>query len=237
MVWESFVLRVAAAMLLGAAIGIERQYRHGMAGLRTNALVATGAALFVLVSNYTGDNAASAGRMAGQVVSGIGFLGAGVIMREGLNVRGLNTAATLWCSAAVGVLTGLGLLWEASLGAVVVLCANIFLRAVAQRIDRLGIMGGVVERRYAIYITCTLAEEVQVRAFLVHSISEMKFSLRSLLSEDLEEKGFVQVTANLLVPVEKQFRLEKIVSRASLEKGVSAVSWEVINDEEEEDHA
>lgn len=233
MAWESFVWRVIVAMLLGAAIGIERQYRHGMAGLRTNALVATGAALFVLVSNYTGD-IGSAGRMAGQVVSGIGFLGAGVIMREGLNVRGLNTAATLWCSAAVGVLSGLGLLWEASLGAVVILSANTLLRAVAKRIDRLGVMGGVVEQRYAIYITCQLAEEVQVRAFLVHSLSEMKFTLRSLLSEDLDKEGFVQVTANLLVPVDKKFRLEKIVSRASLEKGVSAVSWELINDEEEE---
>ena len=155
-------------------------------------------------------------------------------MREGLNVRGLNTAATLWCSAAVGVLSGLGLLWEASLGAVVILSANTLLRAVANRIDRLGVMGGVAEQRYAIHITCQLAEEVQVRAFLVHSLSDMKFTLRSLLSEDLDKEGFVQVTANLLVPVDKKFRLEKIVSRASLEKGVSAVSWELINDEEEE---
>ena len=82
----------------------------------------------------------------------------------------------------------------------------------AKRIDRLGVMGGVAEQRYAIHITCQLAEEVQVRAFLVHSLSDMKFTLRSLLSEDLDKEGFVQVTANLLVPVDKKFRLEKIVS-------------------------
>ena len=87
MVWENFVLRVAVAMLLGAVIGAERQLRQRLAGLRTNALVASGASLFVLVSAYTGD-VSSAGRISGQVVSGIGFLGAGVIMREGLNIRG-----------------------------------------------------------------------------------------------------------------------------------------------------
>ena len=139
MVWENFMLRVTVAMVLGAVIGAERQLRQRMAGLRTNALVASGACLFVLVSAYTGD-ISSAGRISGQVVSGIGFLGAGVIMREGLNVRGLNTAATLWCSAAIGVLSGIGLLVEAAVGTLVILCANILLREAAQRINRLNLV-------------------------------------------------------------------------------------------------
>ena len=99
-----FVVNLLLAMCLGALIGAERQWRQRMAGLRTNALVATGAAVFILSSYATSPD--SPGRIAAQVVSGIGFLGAGVIMREGMNIRGLNTAATLWCSAGIGVLCG-----------------------------------------------------------------------------------------------------------------------------------
>ncbi len=233
MTWESFVLRVTVAMLLGAVIGVERQFRHGMAGLRTNALVASGASLFVLVSFYTGEDYGSAGRIAGQVVSGIGFLGAGVIMREGLNVRGLNTAATLWCSAAVGVLAGMGLLLEASLGVAVILCANILLRDVAQRINRLSIMGHTAEQHYGIYIVCHTDDEVQVRALLLHTLSNMSFSLQSLLSKDLDDNGFLLVSTEVLAQSGQQAQLEKIISRISLEKSVTSIRWELLAEQDE----
>jgi putative Mg2+ transporter-C (MgtC) family protein len=100
-------LRPAAALLLGCAIGFERQWNQKMAGLRTNALVALGASGFVVFSGLVGEGDPT--RIAAQVVTGIGFLGAGVILREGINVHGLNTAATLWCSAMVGTLAGAGL--------------------------------------------------------------------------------------------------------------------------------
>ena len=109
MSFEDAALRLVTALLLGGAIGIERQYRQRAAGLRTNALVALGAATFALIG-FSMAGEASPTRMAAQVVSGIGFLGAGAIMREGLNVKGLNTAATLWCAAAVGVGCGAGVL-------------------------------------------------------------------------------------------------------------------------------
>jgi putative Mg2+ transporter-C (MgtC) family protein len=105
---------------LGTVIGFERQYRARMAGLRTNALVAVGATLFVLLSaNGFSGATADPTRVAAQIVSGIGFLGAGVILRDGLNLRGLNTAATLWCSAAVGALAGAGMFTVALAGTVV----------------------------------------------------------------------------------------------------------------------
>src|SRR4051794_646779 len=102
-----FALRLAVGLSCGALIGIERQWRARMAGLRTNALVAAGATVFVLYSVAVGDSG-SPTRVASYVVSGIGFLGGGVILRDGFNVRGLNTAATLWCSAAVGVMAASG---------------------------------------------------------------------------------------------------------------------------------
>lgn len=232
MEWKVFLLRVAVAMLLGAIIGAERQLRQRLAGLRTNALVASGACLFVVVSAYTGDFS-SAGRIAGQVVSGIGFLGAGVIMREGLNVRGLNTAATLWCSAAIGVLCGLGLVIEAIIGVIVILCANILLREAAQRINRIDAASADTEQHYRIKIVCHAEDEVHVRTLLLHSLSSTSCALQSLLSEDLEKPNNLCVVAELIAKSGTQSQLEQIVSRISLERSVSSVSWKLVAETEE----
>jgi len=120
-------LNLGTAVALGAIIGFERQWRQRLAGLRTNTLVALGAASFVVYENLFSPEA-NITRVAAQVVSGIGFLGAGIIFREGLNVRGLNTAATLWCSAAVGVLAGGGALSYAALAAGMVIVVNLLLQ-------------------------------------------------------------------------------------------------------------
>ena len=89
-----FVFNVGTALLMGVAIGLERQIQQHVAGLRTNALVCVGAALFVSLSRLMGDHD-SPTRIASYIVSGIGFLGGGVILRDGLTVKGMNTAATL----------------------------------------------------------------------------------------------------------------------------------------------
>ena len=124
-----------AAYILGALIGCERQYRQRTAGLRTNVLVAIGAALFVDMAHGLFGNEGAI-RVAAYVVSGVGFLGAGVIIREQGNVRGLNTAATLWGAAAVGACAGANLIAEAVVGTVFVLAANTMLRPVVRRINR-----------------------------------------------------------------------------------------------------
>src|SRR5580692_1349837 len=135
MTWVEFIVRLMLAQLLGATIGVERQRRQRMAGLRTNALVSTGAAMFVMLGSMI-PGESSPTRVVSYVVSGIGFLGGGVILREGFTVRGLNTAATLWCAAAVGCLAGWGFLPQASLGAVAILIANVILRPLALKINR-----------------------------------------------------------------------------------------------------
>lgn len=123
------------AFILGALIGFERQYRQRTAGLRTNVLVALGAAIFVdiAISLHGADGAV---RVIAYVVSGIGFLGAGVIMRQEGNIHGLNTAATLWCSAAVGAAAGADLVLEAILATIFILAANTLLRPIVKVIDR-----------------------------------------------------------------------------------------------------
>jgi putative Mg2+ transporter-C (MgtC) family protein len=156
-------LNLFVAVCLGAAIGLERQWRQRLAGLRTNALVALGAAIFVTYSRVVSDEEGAA-RMAAQVVSGIGFLGAGVIFKEGLNVRGLNTAATLWCSAAVGLLAGEGFALYALLAAVLVIGANTLLRPIVRTINRQPIDSTEEEHHYLISIDCRAARASETSA-------------------------------------------------------------------------
>ncbi|MGX5724922.1 MgtC/SapB family protein [Metapseudomonas otitidis] len=220
--WKVFLLRVAAALVLGALIGAERQLRQRLTGLRTNALVSTGACLFVLMSQGVPGMAGDASRIAAYVISGIGFLGGGVIMRDGLNVRGLNTAATLWCTAAIGVLCSMGLLLEAALGTLAVLCANILLRDIAQRLNHLDTLpGSEVEQRYSVDIVCRAEDEIQVRSLMLHDLEGGSLRLQSLHSQDQATPGRLEVRAELLGKPGTTTQLERLVSRVSLEKGVS----------------
>lgn len=127
MTWIDFAVRLLVGFFLGVGIGIERQWLKSRAVLKTNVLVTLGAAMFVMLSIMT-PNDASPTRVASQVVSGVGFLGGGVILREGASVRGINTAATLWCAAAIGTLVGSGYLVQAYLGTFAVVGANLLLR-------------------------------------------------------------------------------------------------------------
>ena len=134
-------LALATAFALGGAIGLERQFRQRSAGLRTNVLVAVAAAAFVDLGFRVGAADGSV-RVISYVVSGIGFLGAGVIMKDGTEVRGLNTAATLWASAAVGAFAGAGQAGEAVLVAVFVLAGNTLLRPLVDIVNRRPIRPG-----------------------------------------------------------------------------------------------
>jgi putative Mg2+ transporter-C (MgtC) family protein len=130
----SRLLALLAALLFGALIGIERELRRHPAGMHTNALVALGAALYVLAATLVGDPTGPA-RVAGQVITGVGFLCAGVILHEGGSVRGINTAATVWCASAVGVLAGLGLVLWAALATLLVLAGNVVLHICAHALS------------------------------------------------------------------------------------------------------
>lgn len=125
MVITDFIIRILIAALTGAAVGLERQWSNKSAGLRTNTLVSLGACIFVITSVLTTQDIGDPSRVIGQVASGMGFLGAGVIFRHGLNVQGLTTAATLWCSASLGCLAGLGYYLFAAICAVLVIAINL----------------------------------------------------------------------------------------------------------------
>jgi putative Mg2+ transporter-C (MgtC) family protein len=133
--WYEAMLRLALAGVLGGMIGLERELREREAGLRTHLLVAVGAALFTIVGAYGfGGTRTDPTRIAAQVVTGIGFLGAGAIIRQGFSIRGLTTAATLWVVAAVGLAAGAGYYSAAVISTGLVLLALWPLRIVAYRI-------------------------------------------------------------------------------------------------------
>jgi putative Mg2+ transporter-C (MgtC) family protein len=232
MAWPHFVAYLVTALFLGAIIGAERQWHQRIAGLRTNALVSAGAAMFVSISHLVPLSPTSL-QVAAQVVSGIGFLGAGVIMREGLSIRGLNTAATLWCSAAVGALCGFGYVWEAVTGAIGVLGANVLLRPLAKKIDRRPRVATDVETEYVLRLVCRSDDEAKIRILLIQLLHNLPMTLHELSSEDINSTGKVEVRATLVSAERRNAMLEEFVHRLSLECGVSAVSWELVAEEAE----
>ena len=125
MTLTDFTLRLIASIVAGAMVGLEREFNNKSAGFRTNTLVAMGACIYVLINVRLADHGgADPTRIIGQIVTGIGFLGAGVILHHGGNIHGLTTAATIWVSAALGSLAGLGLFMEVLICTVAVLIIN-----------------------------------------------------------------------------------------------------------------
>lgn len=128
-----FILRLLICFLLSFLIGLEREFRGSNAGLRTNIIVCLGSFLFVSASYNSYDDDMM--RIPAQVISGIGFLGAGAIMIQENKIRGLNTAATMWCVAAIGILTGLKLIFEAVAGTIAIIFTNIFIRKIKKMVS------------------------------------------------------------------------------------------------------
>jgi putative Mg2+ transporter-C (MgtC) family protein len=136
MLWEELAVRLGIALLLGGIIGLERQWRSRYVGLRTNTLVTIGSAAMTAFGMMlpTGDPTAIVHIVAG-IIAGVGFLGAGVIIQEGMNVKGFHTAATLWCSVAVGLFAGGGYFSHAVVLAVFITLVNLLLRPVVHYIN------------------------------------------------------------------------------------------------------
>ncbi len=223
-----FGLHLLSAILLGAAVGLERQWRQRMAGTRTNALVSAGAAAFVMCGFLLGDDPSARGRIVSYVVSGVGFLGAGVIFKDSANVRGLNTAATIWCSAAIGALCGLGALNLAVVLAASVLFANMVLRPLAYRLHPVLPEATPAETRYEILLACRLSVAAHIRALLLSTIAQLTLRLQSIHGEQDEDKNEINLRAELTTAGRNNEAVEQVVMRLSMEDEVSSVSWCIV---------
>jgi putative Mg2+ transporter-C (MgtC) family protein len=222
-----FVLRLGAALLLGACVGLERQWRQRMAGTRTNALVSAGASAFVMCAFMVRDPSRSEAQIVSYVVSGVGFLGAGVIFKDAGSVRGLNTAATIWCSAAIGAISGLGHPLNALILAAAVLVTNVVLRPLAYKLYPAQAAGEEQEVTYGFELVCRQEDEAHMRALMLQAMSRSSLTLTALRSEDIEGTPKMKVTAQIKGLGRQDDALEQLVMRLSLEAGVSSVSWTV----------
>jgi len=217
-----FVFRLTVALLCGSLGGFERQLHQGMAGTRTNALVSVGTAAFVMSGLLVDHEPTAAGRIASCIVTGIGFLGAGAIFKEGVNVKGLNTAATVWCSAAIGILAGFGSPHLSILLAIAVIFINWGLRPLSHKIHP---MQPPVDTLYEIHLTCGEFNEEHLRSLLLTTISQSTARLRGMHSVDNPAEGQVQLSAELATEGVQNHEVERIALRLSIEPGISALSW------------
>jgi putative Mg2+ transporter-C (MgtC) family protein len=219
------LLALAVAFSLGTLIGFERQWRQRSAGLRTTTLVATGAAAFADMGlRLRGVEGAT--QIIAYIVSGIGFLGAGVILKDGTNIRGLNTAATLWCSAAVGAFSGSGLLIEAVSLTLFVLAGNTLLRPLVNYINRRPMDERATEALYTIHVTCDREVVSDVRDLLYVRLEAANYPIREIetLSEGDDQ---VELAADLVPTTVEPAELDAVISSLKQSAKIKSATWTV----------
>jgi putative Mg2+ transporter-C (MgtC) family protein len=219
------LVSLGTAFVLGALIGAERQYRQRTAGLRTNVLVAVGASAFVDLAMHL-DGAGGAVRVIAYVVSGIGFLGAGVIMKQGLDVRGLNTAATLWASAAVGSCAGADMAAQAAALTVFVLAGNTLLRPLVNAINRIPLDAQSMEATYEFKLAVTPEALPDMRDLLVERLEKANYPVADVV---VVEHGddLLEIVATLVSTAIHPAELETVVADLERQPGVRHATWEV----------
>jgi putative Mg2+ transporter-C (MgtC) family protein len=233
MLGVELLARVGLATVLGIAIGMERHWRSRMAGLQTMALVSMGSALFIVLGAYTFDNiAVDPTRVAAQIAQGIGFLGAGVIMKQGASISGLNTAATLWATAAVGALAGAWMWREAIAGTLLIIAGNVFLNPLEVRMDSLGSRKGRPgpPTDYLFEVVCTTSAEARIQGMLTDTFTQALFQLRSLQSALMPSGEEVRLHAELSTAVQDDAVLETAVGTLSAEPDVRSARWTTLNE-------
>ena len=229
--WQAFagtayahtLLAYATSFVLGTAIGLERQWRQRSAGLRTNVLVAVAASAFTdLGFRMLGADGGT--RIVAYVVSGIGFLGAGVILKDGTNIRGLNTAATLWSSAAVGALSGSGMTAEAATLCAFVLAGNTLLRPLVDWVNRRPIESGNTEAKYSVHATCAPKDVSSVRDLLDSALERANLPIRAI--EILTDNEQLLELAAVLVPTSAEdSELDSVVAALERSPLVLSATW------------
>ena len=188
--WEAIV-RTIAALVAGGAIGLERSYHGRAAGLRTYALVSFGSALLVAGGQYELFSSRDSGevtRIIQGIVTGIGFLGAGVIVKEGFSVRGLTTAASIWCAAAIGIVLGAGSYWMGFASTIVTLVALTILRRIEDRLPSQTFVHFVVG-----FDRAKPMDEAQLREIVRHSgfhVSDVAYRLDAA-TQSLEYRAVI----------------------------------------------
>ncbi|MCL1950395.1 MAG: MgtC/SapB family protein [Turicibacter sp.] len=224
MAW-SLIINGFIGMIAGVIIGLERQWKKKLAGIRTTALVCYGSSLFVTLSTLFA-NDGSPTRIAAQVVSGIGFLAGGVIIRDGFSVSGINTAATIWGSAAIGAIIGAGFHWEGLLCALMLMFINIFVSALSNRLDNLHFFSDKNLKHHYLSISCPESEEINVRTTILETMNHLKLDFNKIVCGEADETGKVAILLDLEIPeraMHIEYRIKTLMEWLLLEKNIYEV--------------
>lgn len=220
-------INMGFALFMGAIIGSERQIRGRMAGLRTNALVALGSAGFVTFAALFPEDI-NPTRVAAQVVSGIGFLGAGIIFRDGFNIQGINTAATLWCSAAVGMMAGTGHLPYAAVLTGLIVFINLALRPLVRLVNSMTTAKPRRDRLFQVKLRCLGVDEPEMRAHLVATLSGQNLYLHEI--EVTTDADVSEITARVHGEGSAEHDIERAMGQIALETRVMRTEWGIAED-------
>lgn len=225
MTYPDFLLRIGLSLLLGFAIGMERQMTGHIAGIRINVLISMGSCLFLLFPMLYGSGEIF--RIASYIITGVGFLCSGVIFKDQASVRGIHTAATLWCTAAVGILASTGKILFAVSAAGVLIASNLILRPFAYRIHPLT-GSEETEKQYRISVTCREAAENEIRSLLINSNQTKSLYLNNLESGDINGAKVEIYAEYLSYGKPKDHALEAIVRKTLENPAVLSAGWEVL---------
>lgn len=219
--FSEYLTRIGCAFVMGTFIGVERQIRQRNAGLRTNILVSIGAAAFTILSYSMTTGNGDPSRVAAQIVSGIGFLGGGLILKDGLTVRGLNTAATIWCSAACGTLSGVGLYKEAAILVICVLLTHCLFRPLCALLEK----RTAKVYHYSIRAECQRNASNSIQKLIMDTLAfDQDVQLSSLFYKGDDER--VTVCCDMATLGEHKVLLDLVVSRLRSRSEVYSVGWE-----------
>ena len=215
-----FVINLLIAIVAGMIIGLERQWQKKLAGIRTTALVSFGSCMFVTLSTLMiGDGSPT--RVMAQVVSGIGFLAGGVIIRDGFSVSGINTAATLWCAAAIGSMIGAGYPVEGIVAAFMLMFMNITLRTLSRKLDTMR----PEPTRYYLSVMCQSKEEIPVRTSILEVLNQLNLDFNQIICGE-EDEGHIDILIDLEMDESEtitQMRIKSLVEKLLTEPRILQV--------------
>lgn len=217
------LMRLIVATICGFAIGSERQIHHRTAGLKTNSLVALGACAFTLFDFQNYARYGTDLRVSAQIVSGIGFIGGGVILKDGFNIKGLTTAATLWCSAAAGMLVGMHYFLEAGIVSMFVMTINTLLRPIAI------VMDGVnsEESEYILRMSFAPSSENKIKKILLSQIEKHKLTTKDI-KIDCESSSKKECVLDAVILSKQSKKIEKITHALAIDSDINRISWDEI---------
>lgn len=228
-----FTLRLAIAIILGFIVGLERQWTKHQAGILTNVIVCVGAYAYSAFSYIANQDNVDVTRIAAQVVCGIGFLGAGLILRDGTNVKGLSTAATIWTTAAIGILCTLPNILFSVIVAVAIVILHLVLHPLSSFINRKRQYDKEKERKveclYKISIKCTEESESDVRSSLVKTIRNKNGVLLHNLESNDSDDGNVKIRAYITTVKKNDDIVESIIAHIGKEEGILSAGWKIDN--------